>query len=341
MEISKLKEGMSFKNYKELCSFLKMDVKSGTSKKAQIKELERHCEFYKVGHSFSVKQIYNKVLQKIDNRGAEGFYKELLPLLITDHLLSNRNNVHYITRNAMLKNVQMINQNYAYGSKNVKKLAQYTQIDEQTVYDFFNTSNSNFKKTIERALDKLMEDRILFYQTAIMMVMEVGSKSELIEASESQLENIMVAERKAMHTLDIAEIKQVRGNPVKWDQFTKLTVEYFNEEFEEYGVKLDYYYSAYKIIVNNQYLEEDHNNMLLKVLNMVERVEVKNQLNETVCERLLINAKKRRESTNKISYQKAQQARSSFSYISDSEKLIELLVDNKNTTDLKKATRKI
>ena len=61
---------MTFKNYKELCLFLDMPVRSGTSgKKSQLKELDRYCMYIKNGQKFIITKIFDIPLEKIDHRG--------------------------------------------------------------------------------------------------------------------------------------------------------------------------------------------------------------------------------------------------------------------------------
>ena len=57
-QFNKLKEGMKIKNYKQLCELIEEETKSGKSKKAQLKEIERHIKLEKQGHAFTIKEVY-------------------------------------------------------------------------------------------------------------------------------------------------------------------------------------------------------------------------------------------------------------------------------------------
>lgn len=72
MKIEKLKEGQVFKNYKVLCEALEMPFKEGNSKKSQLKDLDLYCKWEKSGQSISIKQVYDKPLTKVENRGRSG-----------------------------------------------------------------------------------------------------------------------------------------------------------------------------------------------------------------------------------------------------------------------------
>ena len=335
MKAEKLQWDMTIKNYKELCEHLEMDVKGGKAKKLQLAELERYCKMMKVGHTFRIVEVYESALVKEESRGSKGFYTELLQLLIADYLLLANKPVQYVTTNAMLSNINMINQNYAYGYKNMKALAEYTQIDEQVVYDFYNTSSSNFRSTFQLALDKLVKKRAMFYSNVIMVAVQTGesTKIETMEANEHQIQEIIETEREVLLELEYEDMKQVRFNQARWDKFNRLVVKRYNEKTEEDGIILHYYYTAYKIIVNEKFIEKDHNTLMKTVLPLLERQQTRNEMNQIVCERLLENAKKRRNLIESTSNYKTQQARHSFTYVDDNIKLIELLI-KKETNEL-------
>ena len=59
MKIENLSVNQRIKNYKELCNILGIEIKSGNTKKAQFKELERFVRYEKHGNSFLIKEIYD------------------------------------------------------------------------------------------------------------------------------------------------------------------------------------------------------------------------------------------------------------------------------------------
>lgn len=71
MNIDKIKElyvGQEFKNYKVLCKYLGEDIKTGSSKKSQVKEWNRYFSFIKEGQKIIITKIYDTPKNKIDNR---------------------------------------------------------------------------------------------------------------------------------------------------------------------------------------------------------------------------------------------------------------------------------
>ena len=68
MNINNLKEGMILKSYRDLCRVLNWEITGGDSKKSQLKELNRFCDFQKQGNKFIIKEIYEIPLDKQDGR---------------------------------------------------------------------------------------------------------------------------------------------------------------------------------------------------------------------------------------------------------------------------------
>ena len=68
MNIENLKEGMEIKNYKVLCELIGWSISFGDSKRSQLKELNRFCDFQKQGNKFIIKEIYEIPLDKQDGR---------------------------------------------------------------------------------------------------------------------------------------------------------------------------------------------------------------------------------------------------------------------------------
>ena len=72
MNLDKLEVGMVVRNYKTLCEMLGEKIKNHNDKTAQIKKLETHIKFEKIGNSFKILEIYKEPLKVIDNRDKIG-----------------------------------------------------------------------------------------------------------------------------------------------------------------------------------------------------------------------------------------------------------------------------
>lgn len=104
MEIENLTEGMEIKNYKELCNILNIKTKAGNSKKSQLKELERYCNYIKEGNRFIIKEIYKDPKIKEDGRKTNnlGKYKDYKNFKVDNknyfskgvYCIVNKNNIY-------------------------------------------------------------------------------------------------------------------------------------------------------------------------------------------------------------------------------------------------------
>ena len=68
MKIENLHEGMVIKNYGELCKLLEIERTGGSSKRAQLKELDTYCSYHTQGHKIIIDEIYKERKKKVDNR---------------------------------------------------------------------------------------------------------------------------------------------------------------------------------------------------------------------------------------------------------------------------------
>jgi hypothetical protein len=333
MNVKNLKSGQTFKNYKELCLELDMEIKSSTnSKNAQYNELSRYCNYNKVGHKIIIEEVYETPTQKIDNRGkSEGsrnnnvVYGDIIQLLILDLLAQCKDGKLSISRSKLMLTISMINGNYSTGGEHTKKLSQYTEIEESIIYDFYNTSNSNFKNAVETALKNLMDKRIIWYDV-VTKVSELGSRKTRL-ATEEEKEIIRDSEKSILNELNYKQVSQVRCSK-DWRLFKKKVKNLLHNES-----MIDYYYFAYNINANEKYLQEERKELLNFLLEKVKREEYKGELNSTIYINLIENAKKRQ---NKgFTSGKMGKYRLSKDYIENIESLARLLINNK-TTDITK-----
>lgn len=295
MNIDKLEVGQSFKNYKEMCSELEMEVKKSVdTKNAQFKELSRYCKYSKVGHRITILDKYETPLPKIDNRGksegtrkAKSVYGDMIQLLILDLLAQCKHGRISISRSKLMLSVSMINSNYSACGEQTKKLSKYTNIDEAVIYDFYNTSKSNFKSTVETALSNLMDKRIIWYDT-VTKIRELGGHEHRL-ATDDEKEIILEVEKSILEELGYEKISEVRISK-HWRLF-KRKVKFLLHSKSE----IDFYYSAYNINANEKYLEEERDGLISYLLEDAERKEFKGELNSTICENLSKSAHKRHE----------------------------------------------
>ncbi|MGM7635493.1 hypothetical protein [Bacillus sp. Hm123] len=339
MKVEKLYTGQKFKNYKEMCSILEIEVKKSTkSKKYQFIELERFCTYRKSGHSILIDQVFETPKDKVDNRGkSEGsrryVYGEVIQLLIADLLARVKDNRISISRGQLLQVINMTNINYGYAGENVTKLSEYANINNDIIYDFYNTTNSNFKSAIESALNALMDKRVIWYE--IVTKIKRGEISDI--ANEEEKELIMKKEAQVLDEMGYATVSQVRMS-ADWKKFKRKVKKLLNET-----TSIEYYYFAYNIIVNDEFVEKERDKLLEFLIEDDKCLEYKKNLNTTVCENLLHNAEKRIYKANNPDHwgkslinkkELIRLMRKKPNYLEDIKKLIDLLINDK-TVDLR------
>jgi len=319
MKIEKLYAGQTFKNYKELCNEMGWEVKNGKNpKEAQFKELSRYCIFHKMGHKFHIEEVYDTPLPKVDNRGKNSIYGNLIQLLITDLLARCKGHVS-ISRSRLMFSIGMVNCNYSECRELVQKLANYTEIDEKIIYDFYNTSTSSFKSLIETALNSLMDKRVIMFNK-IIKVSDKDTYSTRI-ATKEELELIMEIEKNTLEEMGYKEISAVRVSK-DWRTFRLKTKHLLQERSD-----INFYYTAYDITINEKYIAEERDDLMNLILEQVKRQESKDELNQLIYANLLINAQNRHEKASAFTSGKYSQFRKTETYVDNFETLTNLLID--------------
>jgi hypothetical protein len=166
LNLDNIKEGKVYKNYKELCSVLDEPYKAGNSKKAQLKQWEEQFDFMQFGYQFKINQIHPNLLKKGTN---EEPYIQIIQALILDLLVNEKDEILYISKNQLLKKINMINENYIEGKYSPNKLSTITKISKQEIRDFYQSSDMLFKRNLSSAI-KHLEDQCLIDKSDITMV---------------------------------------------------------------------------------------------------------------------------------------------------------------------------
>jgi hypothetical protein len=328
MNLNNISEGQIFKNYKAFCAEINEPIKTGKSKQLQMQDWGRYFEYSRSGNSFIINKIYEIPTEKTDNRGKKSIYSNAIQLLITD-LLARRQGYITISKNKLMLNLGMININYGECGQQVKKLSKYIDMDEKMIYDFYNINNCNFTAMLETALDNLQDKSILMYNR-IYKVCEV-SKYTPRKASQYEIAQIMECEKEILEELGFETKSKVRVSN-KWNTFQKKVQMKLNEYTD-----IKYYYSAYEIIVNEKYIEQERNKLAELLLEQVVRDETLNDLNYTIIEQFITNSELRKE---KGTSGKMARIRNDFSYVENMKQLASLLI-NKNAANILPHVRKM
>ena len=322
MKTKILKTGMKFKNYKEMCELLEMEFKEGNSRKAQFKELMRYCSYEKSGHSIIIREVYPEPLEKENNyKGNNTIYGDIIQLLIVD-LLAKSDGHLSIGRTKLMERIGMVNINYNECKIHSKKLAEFLNIDIKVIRDFYNTNSSNFRKIIETSLNKLMDKRIIMYNTVIK-IKELNTYNYR-DASKEELNTIALIERKTLSKMGYESISQIRMSK-DWTKFKNTTNELLHSLSD-----IDYYFTAYDIVINEEYIIKERTTLIDLILDSQSRLDNKDKLNKLIVVNIEKNAIKRNESTTSEDTSYMSKTRRDWNYVKNINSVSDILVSSKS-----------
>ena len=319
-----LAKGLIIKNYKVLCEeYLGVKPTKGNARKYHFKELERYCEYHKEGQKIIIDNVYKDKKEKIDMRKSEyisetdkrhngnnTFYGEdiekLLLLMMASTMVEDE---LILPMSIILNKISMVNSNYSIGRRNQERLSEILKIDEKYVNEFYDTTHSNLRSTLESALNRLDKKALLRWKTVRMVCKKVAvvKYNELDEieidmdtdrvqytiqeeyniATKEQDLIIIEAENKILEEMELNNLNEVIRYG-KINEFYKKVYEIVKKK-----ANIKYYFNGYNLIFNR-------GNIIKELDKYGEDLEeIKNQLNQKVKEKTLDNAIKRQEKTEK------------------------------------------
>jgi hypothetical protein len=317
VDIKNISEGQIFKNYKVLCESIGEPVKNGKSKKLQLEDWQRYFKYSKSGHNFIISEIYETPTEKIDlrlNGNNKAKYIDKIETLILDLLVQNTNDGQvFLSKNKLLYTLQMVNENYSYGKIKPMKLSKLMNITKEEIDDFYENSDGMLKRNLETALDSLRSQALITWKNSLT-VCHFDAKVEINEFNnikaikmesideDGDLEvefSVHQSKQKMIHRKATPEEEQLiigteRDVLCKFDCKTVADVFKLNKAeqfyrtvreilFEQANIYL--YYNSYEIISNKKHIVEE--------LESPERVEIQNEINECIVEKLKINTANR------------------------------------------------
>ena len=280
MNINNLHEGQTIKNYKELCNIIGWKIATGNTKIAQLKDLERYCEYEKLGNKFIIKEVFKNPLPKIDNRGGNNkVYAEFIDKLILNMCAEtidvNKDSIG-LSAKGMMTCLNIVNNNYTTGRNNMERFSNYLKIPIESLNDFYNSTYKNYKDSIESSLNRL-ENRCLISWNIRTQVYTIANTYR--EAQDIEIKEIKEIESNLLKEMGF-ESKQHVFMCGKWKEFNKLKK---NQCVEKLGIYFDY--KVYNIIMTNSFKE--------KVLETKVKNDLQYSLNNKVKEKALESAIKR------------------------------------------------
>ncbi len=316
MNIKNLKVGQVIKNYKELCSLLEVCTCDGNSRKSQLKEFERFFSYNKKGHKYIIEKIHDKPLNKETNSKIK--YIDYIITLILD-LLAQANPIGqlFISKNRLLRELKMVNENYTYCKYNPIKLSQIIDISVQDIEEWYESTDATLERNLETALKRLRSRALVDWQKSMTLIVVVddrrdkltskkieagyndygemtyiyektkSGKIKHIKADKDQREMILKLEYDIIHQLE-CQNKQELIKYGKWHEFVDIISKRL---LEEYGI--DSYYDSYDVVWNTEYIVQEYEIAEKLLLDAGVRMIAHEVLNKDVQNQINKNARRR------------------------------------------------
>lgn len=317
----------TFNSYKELCNVLGEKVKTGNSKKAQLKHWENYFLWEREGNKYHIKTILNTLFVNSDEAVSNGKTKSYIPLMekILLNLMyeytkrDNRDDedVFTVTTSFLREALGLVNSKYQEHSQKTGKLAYKLELDSKVVEEFYSRSRSMFKRDIERVLKNLKNQRLLEYEES-MYVVPLKSQAPKFQAREFydrygdkettyEKEGAFANGSPRSYKATPSEIKEV--NMIAWKTIQAMGYKdmstiyangmyhvfqnYFNENIiNEMGLYRIYY--AYELIFADAVVKYLANmNEIDFILSEEDLKHLKFDANAKVCSTIVDNARKR------------------------------------------------
>lgn len=244
-----LKNGQVFKNYKELCAFMGWEVKSGNTKIAQFKELDAKCKWHKEGNKIIIDEVYEnaKELFKGETKVRKGKYNveigSSILAVVTSTLRSEQGVVYMRTQDLIIGTALANDKLFSgYIEEGFSKLevSSYKDIAKKMTY-----------KALENGLNWLNSSRTLKNEKVRMICVTeeedfVKDKTYITREATVEEDNALFeGEQKILMELGYESIFNVifKGELI---EFGNRVTDYV---LENYGIDIEYYYSAVKFTV--------------------------------------------------------------------------------------------
>ena len=246
MRSENLKEGQTFKNYKELCEVLGIEPTTGNGKKAQFKELDKYCKYHKEGNKIIIDQIYSKELEKVDKRklGNNNDQARCIRYLICN-LLSGYKIEEYevigFSKALLLKKLFMTNDNYVTAKYSRELYAKALEVETMAVNECLDYIENSSISAIRRAIATLKSQSVLGYKYSYSWVDHKGVHNHCTVLEENA---IHLMEQEVMAQMRISK-KQKIWEYGRWDEFKSRVKNKLLEEYPSLFPKLDYYYYSF------------------------------------------------------------------------------------------------
>lgn len=215
------KKTRKYKNYRELCEKLGLEVKQGNSKVSQLKELECFATLEKEGRTFIV-QRRDSVLKKEDGRESGNRvspYMDDLKVLIMKYIHNQKSEAIFISSNLLLENIGMFNQNYRIYNRNYVTLSSVLEVSETIASNIVGNLSSIIRSNFDTAIKSLSKSRLIEHSEVYVM----RYNNDIVrEATDYEVSMIMFHEKKYLKDHDFASIQDAFIHRKYYDMYSYI-----------------------------------------------------------------------------------------------------------------------
>lgn len=278
-------EGMIFKNYKELCSHLGWEIKEGNAKKAQMKELDAKCKWYKQGQKIVIEFVYEYEKTKEDGRSKNNVYINPVEVILLFALKGMEKPEIYFSNSKMYRILGLFNDKFEelnYGDTN--EIIQELVVDYLTAKSFKITSKAEANRIIKRALKGMKNRRTIDYIEGRIIV---GADDTHRVATPEEARILTKIEKECLDEVGCLNFTQLEYKNLFF-KYNKL----LKEKIEETSIKnFSHSYDGYCVI--------SHNKLIADEIDRQCKDDNFKALNDLFCEKLRATAKSKHKSAKK------------------------------------------
>jgi hypothetical protein len=289
---------------------------TGTQKQNILYKAGAMCKIEDLGsRQYRIDKVYKYPVPKNFSKMNSGMHKYLIPLIlikligrkIYDEIYDKENMTFTLMK--WYRMVDMINDNYIAMKNNITYSSERFGIDENIMYDFFNTTDDSLIYYFKKSLQYLKEADLFNYQEINWICIRGAESKEEGGIAKLNIKNIhRRATQEEMETIRKCEQKASKdaGITIESEKFfsekSKKYLSIYNEELKKSNIL--FCYKAYEIYSTDKDIERCYNLLKNFEVETQQEQELMIKVNEMFQNNIMINANdrinKRNENSNYI-----------------------------------------
>ena len=239
---------VEFKNYKDMCTQLKLPVKTSDSKKAQLKKIKYFCNLENgAKYSMYFTEVFNNPDENILE---EKFMVKSIETLLLAMFLKQDDTPPSIVLNtfSLWKLFGFINDRYG-NDLEENKFLEANNISKEQLEHFKKRTRRRFEDIITPALNQLDRRALINYSSIKIIRINTGKDIIEREATDEELSRILSYERKSLIKFKCEDIVEIWNKSLEMEYYSYLNKLIREKEKERGWIKVS---NGIKIVTNNK-----------------------------------------------------------------------------------------